>query len=586
MQKCHLDVQSNVSRRNGEEWMYDGRSIIAMREQLSNLCSLFTLSMVMSDGRDERHILELAVTSVGSLTSCRPIAGFLTGESGGLSSDSSTVAYPGLAKRLVELDGADGRITGTGAAWAWAYALPAGHGHAGYYVVAADAEPSEGQLLLLRMLAQQTGRALGTASLHRREREAAGQLRVVNAQLADVNERLAASVSDLERRRRVHETLSAVAASGAGEAGISHALHRLTGLGVAVEDPFGNLRAWAGPGRPDPYPRLPARRRLELLADARRSPRPVRDRDRIIAVAQPRDEVLGVLALLDPAHQAGEHELFALEQATVVLTMELAHLRSLAENELRLRRDLMDDLLTGTDDESALSRSQALGHDLRTPHRVLVARWPGAPTEDAVVRAVEQAVTRVLDTSVLLARRSGRVVLVAPRSNGHDRDRWGELHREVTKRLRSTTGAIGVGGVCATPSEVPRSYAEAERALRVRLGSSAPAGMTMYDDLGIYRLLVLGEDDREVKQFVRDWLGPLLDYDATSRSDLVTTLWQYFECGGNYDNTARALLIHRSTLRYRLRRIRDLSGHDLGVVDSRLNLHVATRAWQILRGLS
>jgi DNA-binding PucR family transcriptional regulator len=216
-----------------------------------------------------------------------------------------------------------------------------------------------------------------------------------------------------------------------------------------------------------------------------------------------------------------------------------------------------------------------------------VAHWTGAPTEDAVVRAVEQAVTRVLDTSVLLARRSGRVVLVAPHSNGQsDRNQWGELHREVTKRLRSTTGAIGVGGVCATPSEVPRSYAEAERALRVRLGSSAPAGMTIYDDLGIYRLLVLGEDDHEVKQFVREWLGPLLDYDEASRSDLVTTLWQYFECGGNYDNTARALLIHRSTLRYRLRRIRDLSGHDLGVVDSRLNLHVATRAWQILRGLS
>ncbi|MEN3270357.1 helix-turn-helix domain-containing protein [Pseudonocardia sp.] len=567
--------------------MYNGRPITAMREQLSNLCSLFTLSMVMSDGRDEWQILELAVTSVGSLTSCRAVAGFLTGEGGELSSDSSTLAYPELTKRLVELDGADGRITGTGAAWAWAYALPAGHVHAGYYVVAADAEPPQSQLLLLRMLAQQTGRALATASLHRREREAAGQLRVLNAQLADVNDRLAASVSDLERRRRVHETLSAVAASGAGEAGISHALHRLTGLGVAVEDPFGNLRAWAGPGRPDPYPRLPARRRIELLADARRSPRPVRDRDRIIAVAQPRDEVLGVLALVDPGHQAGEHELFALEHATVVLSMELAHLRSLAENELRLRRDLMDDLLTGTDDESALSRSQALGHDLRTPHRVLVAHWTGAPTEDAVVRAVEQAVTRVLDTSVLLARRSGRVVLVAPHSNGQsDRNQWGELHREVTKRLRSTTGAIGVGGVCATPSEVPRSYAEAERALRVRLGSSAPAGMTIYDDLGIYRLLVLGEDDHEVKQFVREWLGPLLDYDEASRSDLVTTLWQYFECGGNYDNTARALLIHRSTLRYRLRRIRDLSGHDLGVVDSRLNLHVATRAWQILRGLS
>ena len=43
-------------------------------------------------------------------------------------------------------------------------------------------------------------------------------------------------------------------------------------------------------------------------------------------------------------------------------------------------------------------------------------------------------------------------------------------------------------------------------------------------------------------------------------------------------------MIHRSTLRYRLRRIRELTGHELGAVDTRLNLHIATRAWQLLGG--
>jgi len=565
--------------------MNHGESILALRDQLSNLCSLFTLSMVMSDGCDEREILELAVTSVSSLTSCRPVASLLTSDSGRLRSPNGRVlAWPELTDRLAELDRSDGPVTGTGAAWAWAYALRAVGGHAGYYVVAADDEPSQDQLLLLRMLAQQTGRALTSAALHRRDRENANELRMVNAKLAEANDRLAASIVDLERRRKVHETLSSAAASGAGEAAITDALHQLTGFGVAAEDRFGNLRAWAGPSRPEPYPRLPAPRRAEVLDNARRSPRPIRERDRLIAVAQPRDEVLGVLALVDPGRRAGEHELFALEQGAVMLTMELAHLRSLAETEVRLRRDLVDDLLTGTDDESAFSRSQVLGHNLRPPHQVVVVRWTGAPTEDALVRAVERTVTRVLDTNCLLARRPGGVVLVTPRADA--RHRWGELHKELTERLRSTAGAIGVGGVCASPSEVPRSYAEAERALHVRLRSSAPTGVTVYDDLGIYRLLALGEDDREVKQFVREWLGRLLDYDATHGSELVTTLWQYLECGGNYDATAQALLIHRSTLRYRLRRIRELSGHDLGAVDCRLNLHVATRAWQILRGLS
>jgi len=115
------------------------------------------------------------------------------------------------------------------------------------------------------------------------------------------------------------------------------------------------------------------------------------------------------------------------------------------------------------------------------------------------------------------------------------------------------------------------------------MASATSGGVTTFDELGIYRLIGVGAGREEVSGFVREWLGALIDYDAANRSELVATLWRYYECGGNYDATARALTIHRSTLRYRLRRIRDLSGHDLSDVDSRLNLHVAARAWQILR---
>ncbi|HTF46436.1 MAG TPA: helix-turn-helix domain-containing protein, partial [Pseudonocardia sp.] len=156
-------------------------------------------------------------------------------------------------------------------------------------------------------------------------------------------------------------------------------------------------------------------------------------------------------------------------------------------------------------------------------------------------------------------------------------------YRAVSTRLQSEEGAIGVGGPADVPSKLPRSYSEAIRALRIRQQSMEPNGVTVFGNLGIYRLLATGdgEHDRELREFVREWLGPLIDYDITHRYDLVTTLWQYYENGGNYDATAHALLIHRSTLRYRLRRIRELTGHDLGDVSTRLNLHIATRAWQI-----
>jgi DNA-binding PucR family transcriptional regulator len=105
--------------------------------------------------------------------------------------------------------------------------------------------------------------------------------------------------------------------------------------------------------------------------------------------------------------------------------------------------------------------------------------------------------------------------------------------------------------------------------------------VTNFDELGVLRILHR-ENESEIHTFVHEWLGELLDYDLRRNTDLVQTLSHYLDCGGNYDETASALLIHRSTLRYRLQRIRDITELDLSNVDTRLNLHVATRAWQVL----
>jgi DNA-binding PucR family transcriptional regulator len=107
-------------------------------------------------------------------------------------------------------------------------------------------------------------------------------------------------------------------------------------------------------------------------------------------------------------------------------------------------------------------------------------------------------------------------------------------------------------------------------------------GSTVFDDLGIYRMLAEVEDTSSVERFVREWLGPLIDYDETKGAELVPTLMQYLECGRSYDLTAEALSVHRNTLKYRLRRIREISGRDLRDPGTCFNLQLATRAWATL----
>ena len=542
------------------------------REQLSNTYGLFVASMMMFDDRDADDIVRLAATSVPALSGCEVEAvyvivdGVLTPSRGGGAPTAE------LDEQVGGLAGDDGSIDLSDGMWRWAFTLRGLSGPNGFLVVRASGAPSQDEFFLVEALAQQLAGALANAELHRREREQAGQLKRLNAELS-------ASVTRLRQQTSVHEVLSSTSASGAGEPGIADALHRLTGLPVAVEDRFGNLRAWSGPGRPEPYPKPSGRQREEVLRRAAAIPHPVRVKDRLVSLVKPRHEVLGVLALVDPGGAAGGHEMFALEYGTTVLALELSHQRNLAEVELRLHRDFVDDLVAGTDDESAYARADAIGHDLRGPHHVVVLRWRGHQTDDDVAEAAGRAATALRLNSLVSRRSEAVVLLVHGHPDGH------ALHRALSETLGTPAGAIGIGGQCDEPADFPQSYSEAMRALNIRQKSRTPNGVTSFEQLGLYRILDTGQNRAEVRAFVLEWLGPLLDYDRTKNSELVRTLSQYLECGGNYDETAAALMIHRSTLRYRLGRIKEIADLDLNDVDSRLNLHVAARAWQVLSGL-
>ncbi|KWX01058.1 CdaR family transcriptional regulator [Carbonactinospora thermoautotrophica] len=546
-----------------------------LRDQLSSLRGLLMLSMLMTASGDERQILHLATTSVPSFGHCHVEGVYLVDGQWQETVPSPTRAEvrAALEAQLKTLGRTGGQVTIPGEAWGWALPLRSLAGDLGYLVVAADDEPPPAEQFLLQALAQQAGVALANARLHAKERATAEELRAANAALAE-------TVRALERAIRIHDRFTRVVVAGEGQEGIATALHELTGFPVAVEDRYGNLRAWAGPNRPEPYPKDPPARREQMMRRALREGRPIREGGRLLAVANPRDDVLGVLALVDPARAAGEQEQIALEYGATVLAMELARLRSMAETELRLRRDLVEELLSGTDEESALARAHALGYDLERRHRVIVVEGRARIQDrDVFFHAVRRA-ARTTGVGSLLVARGDTVVVLS------DTDvPWERFRTAVLTELGGGRCRLGIGGPCDRPAEFPRSYREALLALKMQRTARGNDRAISYEDLGVYRILGEVNDPAAVERFVRQWLGALLDYDERKHSELVTTLSQYLESGGNYDATAAALAVHRSTLKYRLQRIREISGHDLADPDTRFNLQLATRAWRTLHAL-
>ena len=204
----------------------------------------------------------------------------------------------------------------------------------------------------------------------------------------------------------------------------------------------------------------------------------------------------------------------------------------------------------------------------------------GSPAGEDVVLAARRAL-RQQQVPALLGSMAGTVVIVV----AHGGTDWEALRQAMVDQLGGGCCRMGVGEPFPRPSQLPRSLREAQLALRLQKMSSETERTSAFADLDVLRMLASLEDLSDVEGFVRKWLGALADYDGRKHTELLTTLTRYLQHGGSYEGTSRALSVHRSTLKYRLQRIRELSGFDLSDPETRFNLELATRTWVTLRAL-
>ncbi|MFB0840356.1 PucR family transcriptional regulator [Arthrobacter sp. E44] len=532
----------------------------------------------MSDRLAADEILGKAIHSVSALGFCHVAASYLV-------VDGHLLPGPNQAPTaqdhdIRQLKGWDAELPPASPGWRYALSTFGDSGELnGCLVLHAHTVPSLAQMIELHAMAGTSapGAVEETAGAHQQER--LGPL----PHPPGVDDRLrilSAAVLRLENRTSIQNALNGTLTAPLGqmssrESLLAEVLSVLTGRPVCTEDGFGNIRAAAGTKSGRPYPRPSAADRSRTAQLWLAFGLPVQEPQGLVALVLLDRDVLGAMCLLENGKPYTAEDVFALEYGTRLLQVELAHRRSIAQLELKLGRDLVYELVSGMDEEAAAARAGALGYDITGPHHVVVAQWQPPRTDDSIVIALRRAL-RELQTPALVSRRSDVALAVV---SGDPLNT--ELFNVAARTLRSATGAMGIGGPSRDVSQLPRSYAEAMRALHIRVHSIDQYGLTRYDQLGIYRILDMPGSEIDLSGYVAEWLGALQYNDARRGSDLVRTLAQYLDHGGNYDDTADSLAIHRSTLRYRLKSIRQITGFDLADPETRLNLHVATRAWRL-----
>jgi purine catabolism regulator len=304
----------------------------------------------------------------------------------------------------------------------------------------------------------------------------------------------------------------------------------------------------------------------------------------------------------------------ALRQGVLAASVVMLKENAVTVAEQRMRNDLFRELLsnTGSTRPEILERARSVGLDLT--HKYVVAilsptNKDATNTDADEAGADEQAAGAMHSSASIDLIYSASIDLIAehgPRSIVMQKDGLvvilphikGDFGREnVLKQTRALIEAIqercvrnpphveptaAVGRVYKDLNDLSRSYDEARRALSLRHTARLHQTLVHSDEMAVFELLVqvLGKSDQ--RHDLLSAITPLIEYDQAKGSDLVKTLECYFDCGQHLDMVARYLDIHPNTVKYRLRRSREILGFDLLQPNYQMTLHLAAKLARIL----
>jgi PucR C-terminal helix-turn-helix domain len=205
--------------------------------------------------------------------------------------------------------------------------------------------------------------------------------------------------------------------------------------------------------------------------------------------------------------------------------------------------------------------------------RYLVADGPAGQRDD-LLRVAGDLRRRALPGSFVLAT-PGRRELVAVTT----RDAAGQL-RDAVRAVPGPPLVIGTAGAAPALEAVHAELDGARYAAEVAAAVPAFGRAADWGELGSYAVFEYLPRDQAAPERICPGITALL---AGSGGMYEATVRAYLDCGGNAQQAAARLHIHRTTLYWRLARVADLLAVDLSRGDDRLKLHLALKLSELTR---
>jgi purine catabolism regulator len=202
------------------------------------------------------------------------------------------------------------------------------------------------------------------------------------------------------------------------------------------------------------------------------------------------------------------------------------------------------------------------------------------PDPSAAAGPVERLLARER-VPALVAVRGGLLCAVVDGERTEPRELALRIRAELAPRFGEVPAAASRP---AATHSLRMTFHEARCALEaVRLRNGDAPEVASYEDLGAFQLLLSLQDDDALSSYCRSVLGPIEEGEGDYGDELVRSLDVFIEHNGHWEKAAAALFCHRHTLRYRIRRVEQLTGRDFSTARDRIEFWLALRGRELVR---
>ncbi|WP_413300310.1 XylR N-terminal domain-containing protein [Bacillus sp. 1P10SD] len=303
--------------------------------------------------------------------------------------------------------------------------------------------------------------------------------------------------------------------------------------------------------------------------------------NRLTAPIMVNNQPLGYLSLIRENVEFDEIEYIALERTATICAIQMLNEKTALETEQRIKGEFLDELIRGNPNvEDLTHRMKFIGHDLNQPHYLFLFDLRHRheiydELEETELLEIKKQMAESIYSQIksfgqscLVSSKLDQIISLVPsdtieKVNLSVKEFGNLLVKHLGNSYQQMSIILGISSQCKHIKLYKRGYEEARKAIEIAQFKQEKIDVVAFDELGLIARLCNDKNLAELKSFALDILEPLVIYDQKSSSELLKTLFYYFENQGNVLKTARNMMLSAGSIKYRIKRIEEITSLNL-----------------------